>query len=418
MTSTLIHRRQILKGGLILGCSAAAHPMMTSVTLAGSDGAAPLGDKRLVVILLRGAMDGLDLVQPVGDANWTQLRPLLSRPDVLPLTGPFGLHPVAGELHGLWTAGELSFVHATSTPYRDKRSHFQGQDMLEAGTGNDIDPELVRDGWLNRMLQAVPGLTAETAFAIGREELKILSGTAQTRSWAPEMALNISPQMARMMETIFHDDPLFRGAGMSALTLDAMLDGEAEMAAAAPDETMAEAAMTAPAAKPRRQPAAEMLADFAVGRLRQETRIAVFSLGGWDTHGGQGNGFGDALGALQRVIMRLKTQLGPEIWGKTAVLTLTEFGRTARENGSKGTDHGTASALIAAGGAIKGGQILGQWPGLGESDLYKGRDLLPTSDVRDWTARVIMDFYGLDRGVMETSVFPGLRMEAPGGLIR
>lgn len=414
MTHPLIHRRQILKGGLILGCSAAAYPLMTSVTLAGSDGGAPLGDRRLVVIILRGAMDGLDLVQPIGDPAWAGLRPTLARDDALPLTGPFALHPDAADLHGLWAAGELAFVHATSTPYRDKRSHFQGQDMLEAGTGNDVDPALVRDGWLNRMLQAVPGLTAETAFAIGRDETKILSGAAPVRSWAPDMALNVSPQMARMIEAVYHDDPLFRDAGMAALSLDAMLDGEAAMAADAP--MMAEGGTMAPA--PGKMRAQDAIAGFAADRLRQDTRIAVFSLGGWDTHGGQGNGFRDALSVLQRVIVKLKTDLGPEIWGQTAVLTLTEFGRTVRENGSKGTDHGTGSALIAAGGAIKGGQVLGQWPGLDEGSLYKDRDLMPTSDVRDWTAGVIMDFYGLERGLMEGSVFPGLSMAAPGGLIR
>jgi uncharacterized protein (DUF1501 family) len=412
MTSPLIHRRQLLKGGLILGCSAAAHPMMTSVTLAGSDGAAPLGDKRLVVIILRGAMDGLDLVRPVGDPNWSRLRSTLALGDALPLTGPFALHPEATDLHGLWTAGELSFVHATSTPYRDKRSHFQGQDMLEAGTGNDVDPAGVRDGWLNRMLQAVPGLTAETAFAIGREELKILTGAAQVRSWAPDMGIDISPQMARMMEVVYHDDPLFRDAGMAALSLDAMLDIEASMQMAEPT---AATEMPQVRAKIRAQDA---LAGFAAARLAQETRIAVFSLNGWDTHGGQAGSFRDAMLVLSRVIMKLKTDLGPEIWGQTAVLTLTEFGRTVRENGSKGTDHGTGSALIAAGGAVRGGQILGQWPGLGEGALYQDRDLMPTSDVRDWTARVMMDFYGLDRGLMEASVFPGLAMQAPGGLLR
>ena len=159
-------------------CSVAAHPLLTTVTLAESDGAHPLGQNRLIVVILRGAMDGMDAVQPLGDPLFQAYRPILGvNTGALPLDGFFGLHQALGGLMPLWQAGELGFVHAVSTPYRDKRSHFDGQDMLEAGTGSDVlRQDEKREGWLNRIVQAVPGITAETAYAIGLEASPLLQG--------------------------------------------------------------------------------------------------------------------------------------------------------------------------------------------------------------------------------------------------
>ena len=141
---------------------------------------------RFVVIILRGAMDGLDVVRPLGDADFARYRPVLSQAEHLDLDGKFGLHVGLSDLHPLWAAGELAFVHATSTPYREKRSHFDGQDLLEAGTGPDLPISQVRDGWLNRLLQSMPELKAETAFAVGRQEMRILRGPAPVLEWAPD----------------------------------------------------------------------------------------------------------------------------------------------------------------------------------------------------------------------------------------
>ncbi|MEO0655551.1 MAG: twin-arginine translocation pathway signal, partial [Pseudomonadota bacterium] len=165
----LITRRGLLRGAGTVACSAAAHPLMTSMTFA----AAPW-DARLVVLILRGGMDGLDAVRPVGDRNFAEARPGVGG-DGLALDGFYEMHPGLGALAPLWQAGELGFVQAVSTPYRDKRSHFDGQDMLEAGTDTLAG---VRDGWLNRMLQAVPGITAQTSYAIGRNDMRLLQGSA------------------------------------------------------------------------------------------------------------------------------------------------------------------------------------------------------------------------------------------------
>ncbi|WP_328757222.1 DUF1501 domain-containing protein [Fuscibacter oryzae] len=402
----MIQRRHFLRGAGALACSAAAHPFLTTVTLAASDGGRPLGDHRLVVILLRGAMDGLDVVQPQGDRGFAALRPTLNRPDALPLDGFFALNPALGGLMPLWQAGQLGFVHATSTPYRDKRSHFDGQDQLEAGTGNDLALASVRDGWLNRLLQAVPGVRAETAYAVGREEMRILSGPAQVRDWAPDTRLDLSPQARRLLEQVYHDDPAFLAVANEAMELGIDLDAEpAGMQAPMPELAGARLADV------------EELVGFVTARLRAETRIAAFSLNGWDTHKAQKTGIGRSLSRLERAILRLSQRLGPEIWGKTVVLAMTEFGRTAAENGSGGTDHGTAGAMLLAGGAVRGGKIWGDWPGLDEADLYDRRDLLPTSDVRVWAAHVIAGLYGIDRATLESAIFPGMQMGQVPGLI-
>ena len=399
----MIARRQLLRGAAAFACSAAAHPFMTTVTLAGSDGGRPLGDHRLVVIILRGAMDGLDVAIPRGDADFARLRPTLNRPDALDLDGFFAMNPGLGGLVPLWQAGQLGFVQAVATPYRNKRSHFAGQDQLEAGTGLDVPLQQVRDGWLNRMLQAVPGLRAETAYAVGREELRILAGPAPVHEWAPETLLELSPQAVLLLEQVYHDDPAFLSAASEAIEL-----GSPDM--------MAEMSGTV-GQKGARLDDVDKLVRFAAGRLREETRIAAFSLSGWDTHKAQAKGMGRALSRLERAILKLQQGLGEEVWAKTTVLAMTEFGRTAAENGSGGTDHGTGGAMVVAGGAVRGGRVFGDWPGLAEAALYQRRDLMPTSDVRAWAAHAMQGMYGFDRAVLEGSVFPGLQMGANPGLI-
>lgn len=399
----MIARRQLLRGAAAFACSAAAHPFMTTVTLAGSDGGNPLGDHRLVVIILRGAMDGLDVALPRGDADFARLRPTLNRPDAIDLDGFYALNPGLAGLMPLWKAGQLGFVQAVATPYRDKRSHFTGQDQLEAGTGLDVPLLQVRDGWLNRMLQVVPGLRAETAYAVGREELRVLAGPAPVHEWAPETLLDLSPQAALLLEQVYHDDPLFLSAASEAVELGA-------------PEMMAEMS-GAGGLKGVKLDDVDKLVHFAAGRLREQTRIAAFSLSGWDTHKSQARGMQRALMRLERAILQLQKGLGENIWGKTTVLAMTEFGRTAAENGSGGTDHGTGGAMLVAGGAIRGGQVFGDWPGLAEAALYERRDLMPTSDVRGWAAHAMQGMFGLDRALLEGSVFPGLQMGGNPGLI-
>lgn len=390
----MLSRRLFLRSAALIGCSAAAHPLVTSMALAGAP-----GENRLVVIILRGAMDGLDAFQPYGDRNLRALRQTLSlgpEHGATDLDGFFALHPGLSALLPLWQSGQMGFAPAVSTPYRDKRSHFDGQNMLEAGTGTDLDLADQRDGWLNRLLQQMPGQTSETAYSVGVEDMRILQGPAPAKSWAPEATLTISPQAARLFAHVYHDDPLFREAGAQAMEIAAGLQ---------------ENVMTEPA---RQEHLA--LAQFAADRLSRETRIASFSLAGWDTHARQSGGMTRALERLAETILALRDGLGSH-WDRTTVMAMTEFGRTAHENGSAGTDHGTGGAMLVAGGAVRGGQALGAWPGLAEGDLYAGRDLMPVRDIRAYAAWAIHAKFGISRTVLEGRVFPDLDMGHDPGML-
>ncbi len=278
-------RRFFLKGAALLGCSVAAHPLTTTLTLAEAP-----GEARLVVIILRGAMDGLDVVRPLGDPAYAALRPTLAGAGALPLDGFFALHPALAPLMPLWAAGELGFAHAVSTPYRDKRSHFDGQDVLEAGTGLDVPVPDVRDGWLNRMLVALPWLRAETAYAVGAEALPVLDGAAPVRNWEPELSLDLSAQNRLLLEHVYHDDPLFHASGSEAIELAA--GGVAGGGDVSP------------------------LVAFTAERLRGESRIAAFSQTGWDTHRAQGRTLVRPLTQLAATITRAEgaawAGLGPD----------------------------------------------------------------------------------------------------------
>ena len=387
-----------------MGCCLAASPLVTPVTLA----AAP-GDNRLVVIILRGAMDGLDVLRPVGDPDFAALRPDLDA-DTLPLDGFFGLHPTLVDLMPLWQAGELGAVHATSTPYRDKRSHFDGQDLLEAGIAPD---GRIRDGWLNRALALLPGATSRTGFAVGQGEMLVMHGEAPVSSWSPGSGLLLTPQAQRLLGRMYHDHPLFNAALDEAIMLT---DG------ALPADGLVEQAdmmgsMEASTRASGRGIGARKLAAFAAEQLRGDSRIAAFSLTGWDTHNNQAGAIQAPLKALAGALLTLREGLGP-LWERTAVMAMTEFGRTARQNGSRGTDHGTGGAMILAGGAVRGGQVHGDWPGLGEAELYDRRDLMPTSDIRAQAGTVLSGLFGLSQADLETRVFPGIDLSEGARLLR
>ena len=409
-----LSRRGFLLRGLALGCSAAASPLMTPITLASVP-----GETRLVVIILRGAMDGLDVIRPLGDPDYAALRPGFGQsPGAHALDNFFALHPDLGGLMPLWQAGEFGAVHAVSTPYRDRRSHFDGQDLLEAGTGADLPPASRRDGWLNRALQrmAAAGQSVEsrTAFAVGQQASLILQGSAPATVWAPGADMELTPQSRLLLDHLYAADPLFRDAAATATELAAA--GLPDPAELDEDEDMAEGPMMAEPEEAPRPGSPEGVAQYVAEQLHADTRIASFSLGGWDTHRGQQANLRAALRRLEATLLTLRDSLGP-VWGQTAVMALTEFGRTARENGTAGTDHGTGGAMLLAGGALRGGKVHGLWPGLGDGALYQQRDLMPTRDVRAHAAWALHGLMGLSHGDLENTVFPGLDMENDPGLL-
>jgi len=347
-------------------------------------------DNRLVMIILRGGMDGLDVVQPYGDKNLANYRKKLKfgeNAKAHDLDGFFSLHPALGNLMPLYKTGQLAFAHAVSTPYRNKRSHFDGQDFLEnGGFATDASLTTKRDGWLNRLLTLIPNSTANTAYSVGRQKLLILSGDQPISSWSPDSDLDLSPQAKLLLERLYKSDELFANSAKTAFEISQKMDN---------------------AMSPARANKAKSLASFAADRLNEETRIAAFSIGGWDTHRNQNNSLPRALKELSDAILTLKTGLKNN-WQKTTILAMTEFGRTVRENGSTGTDHGTGGLMIMAGGAINGGKIYGKWPGLSEQDLYQGRDLLPTADARSYAASAIADLFSISNSSLENLIFPEL----------
>ncbi len=382
----LLSRRTILK----IGCSAAASPVFTPLVCA----AAP-GDHRFIAIILRGAMDGLDVVQPYGDPSLQRLRPNLVRsPDegLLDLDGFFGLNAGLSALYPLWQQGELAFANAVSTPYRDSRSHFDGQDILETGVSSLTGR---REGWLNRFLGATEGARESYAVSVGRSPDLILEGPAQYSSWSTQSDVNFSVDVIARFQRMYAKDPLFAAMFNRALESDAITD------------TVGKKALT-------EQGVPRLAAEF----LKEEARIASFSLGGWDTHIRQSNTIRQPLRRLSDAITTIKGTLGPEIWSRTAIVAMTEFGRTARQNGAMGTDHGTGGLAILSGGAINGGTVHGKWPGLTDSDLYNQRDLMPTDDIRRYPAWMLRSLFGVPRNVLEETIFPGLELGDDLRLIR
>ncbi|MGB5864438.1 MAG: DUF1501 domain-containing protein [Sulfitobacter sp.] len=387
--ASFLTRRRFLSHSTLIGCSLAASPLVTPMSFAATP-----GKNRLVVIILRGGMDGLDVLRPYGDPAYAALRGNagLDAPNAaVDLDGYFALHPALRPLMPLWRDGQLAFAHAVSTPYRDKRSHFDGQDMLEAGL-QTLSGGTARDGWLNRVIQHLPGATGQTAYAIGRAQAGVLNGPAEVQRWSPDSDLILSPQAVRLARLVMRDDPLFGNALSQALALaesgSGTTSGDVNSASGTNTETQ--------------------IAEFTGARLREETRIASFSINGWDTHQAQDRGLPRALSRLSDAILTLRDSAGAQVWDKTTVVAVTEFGRTAHINGSGGTDHGTGGVMVTAGGALRGGRVVGDWPGLSEAQLYDRRDLMPTRDLRSLLGWILHSQFGLQKSMLETSVFPDM----------
>jgi uncharacterized protein (DUF1501 family) len=382
MAPAILSRRTFLASA----CCVAASPLMTPVTFAAMP-----GDRRFVTIVLRGALDSLFLLQPYADPMLKHYRPTLAldpASGLIDLDGQFGLHGEAKDLLPLWQSGELAFVNAVSTPYRDQRSHFDGQDILETGGSSAAD---ANTGWLNRALASIPRSESRKAIDVNTSAELILAGPNPVDTWSTQSDLAVEPDEVAFFQRLYGNDPDFAKAFGEAIETDKDSDS-----------IFADGKRVADAAG---------IARLTAGMLKGDYRLASFSINGWDTHIGQANIFKRPLKALVTALTTLKTELGPEVWGKTAVLAMTEFGRTARQNGSKGTDHGTGGLAIIAGGAIRGGKVYGRWPGLAEDQLFEGRDLMPTTDVREIAAALLNSQFDISGGDLTSKVFPGLSLD-------
>jgi uncharacterized protein (DUF1501 family) len=365
-------------------------------------------DPRLLVIVLRGALDGLGTVAPVGDPDWIGLRGdralvLDGKTPALPLDSFFALNPAMPNLHRLYKAQQASIVHAAATPYRE-RSHFDGQDVLESGLPR---PGAVDTGWLNRALVEMASdgrvdLRGSSALGVGAVTPLVVRGKAPVMSWVPQKLLAASEDtQARLLDLYQHTDPKLGVALQARMRLAAL--GPAQGS----DDLMSDEA--APGIARVRAYFAE--AAGTAGRLLAKAdgpRVGALGFVGWDTHINEGAASGqlaNLLGALDGALAAIETSMG-EAWHETAVAVITEFGRTARINGTDGTDHGTGTVAFLAGGALRGGRMIADWPGLKPAQLYEGRDLKPTTDLRAVLKGLLRDHLRIDETALASTVFP------------
>jgi uncharacterized protein (DUF1501 family) len=403
-------RREFLTRGALL---AGGTLLCARVAFAHAD----TRSSRFVLVILRGALDGLASVPPLGDRDYAELRrelalhPAGEAGGALPLNGFFGLHPSLVFLHTCYVARELTVLHALASPYRE-RSHFDGQDVLENGTPR---PHALQTGWLNRALAAAAAPAArEAGVSLGQNVPLVMRGPAAVTSWSASKLVAPDDDTLSRITDLYAGDALLASRLADALAADALASGEgggADMTA--PQGT--------PAAKGKARYAEVVRA--AAGFLRRENgpKVAVFDTRGWDTHANEGGAQGQLAGRLSELdagLSTLREELGT-VWKDTAVLLLTEFGRTAAINGTRGTDHGTATAAFLLGGAVAGGRVIADWPGLSPRALYQGRDLAPTLDVRSVLKGILAEHLAVPAAPLEREIFPDSSSARPlRGLMR
>ena len=352
--------------------------------------AAVPGSSRLVFILLRGGVDGLAAVVPVGDPAYAEVRGNMAfgRGQVVELEDGFALAPGLASLADFWERDELVVLHGMAIPYRT-RSHFDGQAILETGLDR---PDGSAEGWLNRLLQVMEGTRSGIAIAAGLP--RSLSGSHPVTTWSPANLGAVEDGYVDRLHLLYQHDSLLLDAFEAALQMKDMVESNPAMGGGR---------------GPRRGPMAPIL-TAAARFLREPTgpNIAAVEFGGWDTHANQGMARGQLDGRLNQLATGLQTfreEMG-DSWSESTVVVMTEFGRTARPNGTRGTDHGTAGAGFVIGPKLARSRVIADWPGLAERDLFEGRDLRPTLDTRAVLKGVIAGALDLMPS-QANRVFPG-----------
>ena len=411
-----ITRRVFLRNSALTVVGTAAVPGFLTRAAFGAVESNSLVNKRLVVIFQRGAADGLNIVVPHGEAQYYAMRPSINIPrkSVIDLNGFFGLHPSLSAFQPLWQQGHLAIVHAAGSP-DTTRSHFDAQDFMETGTPG---VKATEDGWLNRSLRNLPAAaqkaSAFRAIALGPSLPRILSGSE------PAVAMNNINDFS-----VGGKNPK---ASPAANAFEAMYDHSSDSVLHGTGEETFDAVKMLKAADPGKYtPAAG--ANYPKGRFGDSLRqlaqlikanlgvqVAFADIGGWDHHVNEGSTEGqlaNVLGDFSQSIAAFWTDLG-DLGEDTVVVTMSEFGRTARENGNRGTDHGHANVMFVLGGPVKGGKVYGRWPGLADSQLYEGRDLALTTDFRQVIGEAVARHLG-NKNL--ANVFPGYD-NPPGNLLK
>lgn len=372
-----LSRRAFLAGAGFAACCALMG--VPSLSLAS----APT-DRRLMVVILRGGMDGLAAIPAIGDKSYHTARGGLALPDktLLKLDGFFAMNAAMPHLHKLYQDRQMLVLHAAASPYRE-RSHFEAQDLLENGSGK---PHGLTTGWLGRTVTALGGTVQ--GLAIGPSIPLVLQGGGAVQSWAPSVLPQVSDDYLSRITYMYDADPVLGPALKEAMDMEDDTGGMA--------------------GKQQRQFVGMMKTAASFMAKPDGARLASIDLTGWDTHANQGTEagrFAQALKTLSEGVDAFRTAMGP-LWNQTAVLMITEFGRTVSVNGSGGTDHGTASAAFLAGGRVNGGRIVGDWPGLAEKSLFEGRDLYPANDIRSLLKGLLAQHLGIPAPVIEQKILP------------
>ncbi|OYX00621.1 MAG: hypothetical protein B7Z12_15750 [Caulobacter vibrioides] len=392
MTAAM-NRRSLLGLGASLGFTV---NLFGTQAFAASEG--DLARKKLVVVICRGGMDGLSVSPPVGDQNYAALRGSIAmrRDQVLMLDDTFGLHPELKSVFALAEKGQARIAPAIASPDR-ARSHFEAQDVLETGSAKVYGAET---GWLNRTLEALTPVRKIEGLSVGTTAPLILRGKVQAASWSPGKGVDETARLPMMLQDLYRSDPLLGPAFARGLETEAM--AETAMASQASGSAMGGGVQNRGGVETARK-----LGSTLGGFMIQAggPQIAAVLLDGFDTHANQPGPIATRLSAMDAMLDGLHTGLGAE-WKDTVVVVVTEFGRTARVNGTGGTDHGTASTGLILGGALKRGGIVGDWPGLADKALFENRDTAPTMDVRGLFKGVLADHMGVDRALIDKTVFP------------
>ena len=377
----MLDRRRFLASGATLGLALGLAPRLAFAKAAT--------DKRFVFIIQRGAADGLATLAPVGDPGFAAARGALAEDyaGAARTDGMFALHPALKNIAGLYAQRQALFAHAIASPYRD-RSHFDGQNVLETGAAGAYQ---VKDGWLNRLLGQLPQSEAR-AIAVAVTVPLALRGPHEVASYAPSALPEASEDLLARVAMLYQGDAQLHGLWSEAMATRKLT---ADMDATAGRNAAATGALAAKLLSP---------ADGA--------RIAMIETGGWDTHAQQRGRLAAQLTGLDAMIGALQAGLGA-LWRDTLVLVATEFGRTVAVNGTGGTDHGTGAAAMLLGGAVKGGRVLADWPGLRAGDLYEGRDLKPTLGLDAFIAGAVGGHFGLESARLMPALFPGANGARP-----
>lgn len=376
---SLISRRNFLKASAVLSFAG-----VPELTLAEQP-----SDTRLLTILLRGGLDGLFAVPPIGDKGLPELRPHINPDHLIKLDGFFGLHPAFPTIGDLYARGEALIVHAASVPYTG-RSHFEGQNIMETGV---MVPYAVTTGWMGRALD----LQGYHAVSMSLPVPLILRGRREPDNFYPTWLPAVPPRILEKVLPLWSSDPTFPEYPAKV---------EADLGHAGP---------FLPSVGDK--PDIKALAKEAGQRLRDDNgpRMAVLDYVGFDTHANEPNDNNRLMGEVDSAIAAFRSAIGDAAWKNTYVVTITEFGRTAAENGSLGTDHGWGTAIFVLGGKLKKGGVLADWAGLRSKDLFEARDLKATIDARELYGSLMSSVLGLDPDKVKSQVFdytPSGRFEA------